>query len=161
MQFIGTVEFYVTLLLAAAIIAGIIAMPSGHGPVETDFSEAFLTFDPELTDLTPRMELECLPDGSVKLTRIGLPDDIDSTATMALSITRKGFDLSAEERITPGARPYLRTESQPVNKATFILSGLAQERYHMRYNSEPTTSFTTLSFVNRPGLRSTRLFRHA
>ena len=149
MQFIGTVEFYVTLLLAAAIIAGIIAMPSGHGPVETDFSEAFLTFDPELTDLTPRMELECLPD------------DIDSTATVALSITRKGFDLSAEERITPGARPYLRTESQPVNKATFILSGLAQERYHMRYNSEPTTSFTTLSFVNRPGLRSTHLFRHA
>ena len=99
MQFIGTVEFYVTLLLAAAIIAGIIAMPSGLGPVETDFSEAFLTFDPELTDLTPRMELECLPDGSVKLTRIGLPDDIDSTATVALSITRKGFDLSAEERI--------------------------------------------------------------
>lgn len=161
MQFIGTVEFYVTLLLAAAIIAGIIAMPSGHGPVETDFSEAFLTFDPDLTDLTPRIELECLADGSVKLTRIGLPDDLDSSATVALSITRKGFDLSAEERITPGGRPYLRSETQPVNQATFILGHLAQERYHLRYNSDPTTSFATLSFVNRPGLRSTRLFRHA
>ena len=87
MQFIGTVEFYVTLLLAAAIIAGIIAMPSGHGPVETDFSEAFLTFDPELTDLTPRMELECLPDGSVKLTRIGLPDDMVLFAALTSSVS--------------------------------------------------------------------------
>lgn len=162
MDFLHSVEFYVIILLVAALAVGLMAMPSGHGPVETSFSEGFLTFDPAAgEDPAPRLELECLPDGGVKITRHGLPDTLDSAATAALAISRKGFDLTIEERLTPASSPLLASETNRVNTAVYILQGLARERYHMRFNSESTSSFTTVTFVNRPGLRATREFRQA
>lgn len=161
LEIFHSVEFYVIILLVAALAVGLMALPSGHGPVETGFADGVLTLDPGETDLTPRLELESLPDGSVKLTRLGLPSSLDSSATVALAITRKGFDLSIEERITPASRAMLTSETAPVNKATFILHGLATERYHIRYNSEATSSFTAATYHNRPGMRSTRLLRQA
>lgn len=161
MEIFHSVEFYVIILLVAALAVGLMALPSGHGPVETNFADGALKFDPEATDQTPRLEIESLPDGSVKLTRLGLPATLDSSATVALAITRKGFDISIEERITPASRAMLASETTPVNIATFILTGLAAERYHIRYNSEATSSFTAATYNNRPGMRSTRLLRQA
>ena len=43
----------------------------------------------------------------------------------------------------------------------FHLPVLARERYHIKYNSDPTSSFTTLTLHNRPGLHSTRILRKA
>lgn len=161
MDFLHSVEFYVIILLVAALAVGLMAMPSGHGPVETGFADGLLGYDPDLADPTPRIELESLPDGTVRITRLGLPDTLDTAATVALAITRKGFDLTIEERITPASRPLLASETTPANKATFILADLAPERYHIKYNSDSTSSFTTATFNNRPGMRSTRLFRQA
>lgn len=161
MDFLHSVEFYVIVLLVAALAVGLIAMPAGHGPVETDFCEGFLSYSPAGGDTTPRIEIECQPDGTVKIIRHGLPDGLDSSSTVALAITRKAFDLTAEERITPGSRAMLASETTPVNTAVFILPGLAHERYHLKYNSDATSSFTALTFMNRPGLRSTRIFRQA
>ncbi len=161
MEFLHSVEFYVTILLVAAIAVGLMAMPSGHGPVETSFAEGVLSYDPALTDHSPRIEIECLPDGTVKITRVGLPDNLDSAATVALALTRKGFDITAEERITPASRALLSSEIKPVNTAVYLLEGLAHERYHLKFNSDTTSSFTALTFMNRPGLRSSRIFRQA
>ncbi|MDE6283652.1 MAG: hypothetical protein K2L97_06660 [Muribaculaceae bacterium] len=161
MQIFHSVEFYVIIFLVAALIVGLMAMPASHGPVETDFATGRLTFDPDLSDITPRIELEALPDGTVRIIRYGLPDRLDNAATVALAINRKGFDLTIEERITPTDKALLSSECHPVNKAEFILTGLAHERYHLKYNSDTTSSFTALTFNNRPGLRSTRLFRQA
>lgn len=160
MDFLHSVEFYVIVLLVAALAVGLLAMPSGHGPVKTSFAEGFLTYD-QAAGPEPRLELECLPDGNVKITRHGLPDNLDNAATAALAISRKGFDLTVEERLTPASRPLLASETSAVNTAVYILTGLARERYHLRFNSDSTSSFTTLTFVNRPGLRSTRVFRQA
>ncbi len=161
MDFLHSVEFYVIILLVAALAVGIMAMPSGHGPVETDFSEGFLSYNPDLTDLTPRIEIECLSDGTVKITRVGLPENLDSAATAALALTRKGFDITAEERLTPASRALLSSETIQVNTAVYLIGGLAHERYHLKFNSDSTSSFTALTFMNRPGLRSTRIFRQA
>lgn len=161
MEFLHSVEFYVIVLLVAALAVGLLAMPSGHGPVETDFSEGFLSYNPDMTDLTPRIELEALGDGSVKISRYGLPEELGSTAAVALAITRKGFDLTVEERITPSSRALPASETAPVNMAVYIINGLARERYHLKFNSDSTSSFTALTFMNRPGLRSTRLFHNA
>lgn len=161
MEFLHSVEFYVIILLVAALAVGLIARPSGHGPVETDFSEGFLSYNPELDDPTPRIELDSLPDGTVKITRYGLPEGLDTAATVALAITRKGFDLTLEERITPSSRALLASETTPANTAVYLLGSLAHERYHIKFNSDPTSSFTALTFMNRPGIHSTRIFRHS
>lgn len=160
MEFLHSVEFYVILLFVAALAVGLLAMPSGHGPVETGFAEGFLSNNTDLADHTPRIELEALQDGTVKITRYGLPDGLDSAATVALAITRKGFDITLEERITPGSRAMLASETKPVNTAVYLLGGLARERYHLKFNSDPTSSFTALTFLNRPGIHTTRIFRH-
>lgn len=161
MEIFHSVEFYVTILVIAALAVGILAMPSGHGPVETNFSEGQLSFNPDLKDTTPRIEIDCQTDGTVKITRIGLPDNINSATTVALAITRKGFDLSIEERITPDTRAMLSSETAPVNTAIYYLTDLAREHYHLKFNSDSTSSFTAVTFMNRPGLHSTRIFRQA
>lgn len=161
MDFLHSVEFYVILFVIAALAVGLLAIPQGRGPVETSFANGDLSFDNGTSDLTPRIELECMPDGTVKIIRYGLPESLTSAASIALAITRKGFDLTIEERISPSSRAILDSETTPVNRATFILGGLAHERYHLKYNSETTSSFTTATINNRPGLRSTRLFREA
>lgn len=155
-NFLHSVEFYVILLVIAALAVGLLATPAGHGPVETDFTTAKLKFDPELRDLTPRLEVDCSPDGTVKITRIGLPEGLDSSATVAIAITRKAFDLTLEERITPDSRPILQSETEPVNCAVFYLTGLAHERYHIKFNSDATSSFVAFSLNNLPGISSTR-----
>lgn len=162
MEFFHTVEFYVILLVVAAFCIGLLAVPSGVGPVETEFANGLLSFTPEgEADATPRIEILCQEDGSVKLMRYGLPADLDSAATVALAMTRKGFDISIEERITPSSLPLLASETEAVNTATFHLPILARERYHIKYNSDSTSSFTTLTLHNRPGLRTIRLLRPA
>lgn len=144
------------LFMVAALVVGIFAMPANHGPVETEFAAGKLQFDPTLADLTPRLEIECKPDFTIKITRIGFPDILHSDASVALAITRKGFDLTIEERITPGTNPLLQSEITPVNTAVFYLEGLAPDRYHIKYNSEATSSFAAFSINNRPGLTTSR-----
>jgi hypothetical protein len=161
MELLHSVEFYVIIFVIAAFAVALMALPSGHGPVETDFANGLLSYDPTITDQTPRIELECKEDGTVKITRYGLPDDLNTASTVALAINRHAFDLTIEERITPANKALLDSEITPANNAVFYLTGLAHERYHIKYNSDSTSSFTTLTLHNRPGLRSTRLFRSA
>jgi hypothetical protein len=59
------------------------------------------------------------------------------------------------------SKALLDSEITLANNAVFYLTGLARERYHIKYNSDSTSSFTTLTLHNHPGLRSTRLFRSA
>lgn len=162
MDFFHSVEFYVIILVIAALCVGLLAIPSGQGPVETGLADGLLSHTPEgEADPAPRIEIECRDDGTVKITRYGLPQGLDTSASVALAITRKGFDISIEERITPSSRPLLASETMPANTAVFHLPVLARDRYHIRYNSDSTSSFTTLTLMNRPGLRAVRLFHQA
>lgn len=157
MDFLHSVEFYVILFVVAALVVGIMALPASNGPIETDFTTAKLSDSPlAAADPSARLEVECQPDGTIKVSRFGLPDELTSDATVAIAITRKGFDLTLEERITPGRGGLLDSERAQVNCATFYLVDLAHERYHIKFNSESTSSFTAFSVNNLPGLKSTR-----
>ncbi len=149
-QIFHSVEFYVVLLTVAAIVIGVLSAPDGKGPVETGFLTGFLRESRRGEPMEPSIHIECLPDGNVTLTCYGLHGLTDA-ATVALAVSRSGFDISIEERITPGG-----PGTGPIDTATFILHGLGQERYHLKYNSRPTSTFAALTFRNTTGLRASR-----
>lgn len=146
--------------MAAAMAVAALALPRGRGPAETGFLTADLTSDPGV-DTTPRVEFSTRADGALVMRRFGL-EGLTAGATVALAVTRKGFDLTIEERVTPTPSSAGATlDSEPpaavVNCATFILPGLSSERYHLKYNSDPTSSFCTLAWRNLPGFTASRV----
>lgn len=156
MEFLHSVEFYVILLVVAALVIGLLAIPQGVGPVETDFVTGDLDFNPNANPGSPSLEIDCKPDGTIRIIRTGLPEGMTSTATAALAITRKGFDLSIEERLTPDGSAFLASEARAVNCAIYYLTGLAHERYHIKFNSDSTSQFAAFAINNLPGLQSSR-----
>lgn len=138
------------MLTLAALLVGIIVKPRDRGQAETEFASGELSVD---ADDVPRLEFRCLDNGDVELTRCGLAG-LDSGCSVALAITRIGFDISIEERVTRGV-----DGGAPVNRATFVLEGLAQERYHVTYNSSAYSRFLSTSLPNRPGIEFRREFR--
>jgi len=145
-----SVEFYVILFTVAALAAGLIARPGDKGEAQTTFTTGVLG---RAVDLTPRLEVRCLDNGDVELRRFGLTG-LTENSTVALAITRIGFNLTVEERITPGDG-----SGEPVECATFVIKGLAAERYHLKYNSDAYSTFLATTFPNRPGINFSREFR--
>lgn len=146
--------------MAAAFAVALCAKPRDIGPAETTFLTADLSYEPDGD--TPAVEFDCRDDGKVMITRHGLRG-LTQEAVVALAVTRAGFDISIEERITPQA-PAIATpangdgaDTHPgVNTATFLLDGLGRERYHIKYNSDATSSFAALTVRNIPGLHAWR-----
>ncbi len=147
-----SVEFYVILFTVAAMVVGLMARPADKGEAHTSFATGELSRE---VDTTPRIEVRCLDNGDVELRRCGL-HGITGDATVALAITRIGYDISIEERVTPGDG-----SGTTVERATFLIKGLAQERYHMKYNSEAYSLFLATTLPNRPGIAFTRVFPSA
>lgn len=147
--FLHSTEFYVILFTIAAMVIGLLVKPGQRGQAETSFLTGKL--DREV-DTTPRIEIRCLDNGDVELRRCGL-HGITLSATVALAITKIGFDLTIEERVTQG-----NPSDTPAERATFIIKGLAQERYHLKYNSSAFSTFLATTLPNRPGISFTRHF---
>ena len=144
-----SVEFYVILFTVAAMVVGLMARPSDRGEAQTSFAEGELSRE---VDTTPRIEVRCLENGDVELRRCGLRG-VTADSTVALAITRIGYNISIEERVTFGAG-----EGTPMERATFLIKGLAQERYHLKYNSDTYSLFLATALPNRPGIAFTRVF---
>lgn len=151
-HFFHSTEFYVILFTFAAMIVGLLVKPGQRGQAETSFAEGILTADTQPADPTPRIEVKCLSNGDVAISRCAL-HGLTSSATVALAITRIGFDLTVEERITPG-----HYADPAIDRATFIIKGLANERYHLKYNSPSFSTFLATTLPNRPGIEFTRNF---
>ena len=134
------------------MIVGLLVKPGSRGQAETSFSEAILTSDTPPADTPPRIEVQCLDNGDVVISRCGLTG-LTTSATVALAITRIGFDLTLEERITPG-----HYADASADRATFIIKGLARERYHIKYDSPSYSTFLATTLPNRPGIAFTRPF---
>lgn len=131
------------------MVIGLLVKPGQRGQAETSFVTG--TLDRE-ADTTPRIEIRCLDNGDVELRRCGL-HGLTKSATVALAVTKIGFDLSIEERVTPGD-----PADNPVERATFIIKGLAPERYHLKYNSSAYSTFLATTLPNRPGIDFSRQF---
>lgn len=159
-----SIEFCVVLFMAAAFVVALCARPRGNGPAETVFLTGELsaghlettetTGHPAHPEPSPSVEFLCRDDGAVVITRHGL-QGLTEGATVALAVTRTGFDITVKERIVPAREP----GGAPVDTATFVLDGLGQERYHIKYDSEATSSFAALTLRNTPGLHAVRPLR--
>lgn len=139
--------------MAAAFVVALCAKPRGTGPAETGFLTGELSDSDGDAD-GPGVEFLCRDDGAVVITRHGL-HGLTAGATVALAVTRIGFDITIKERITPAREP----GAAPVDTATFVLDGLGPERYHIKYDSEATSSFAALTLRNIPGLHAARPLR--
>ena len=134
------------MLTVAACCVGLIVKPGRRGQAETSFAAA-LTLDSDNAEPeTPRVELRCLDNGSLLLRRCGLTGLTD-TAVVALAITRIGFDIEIEERVTPGRGAF-------IVRASFIIGDLGAERYHIKYNASQSSLFMATSFTLKSGVHN-------
>lgn len=149
--FYRTTEFYVISAVVAAAVVGYFVMPASVGPVATHLLGG--TLSPDSPDAEPAIEVVCRDDRSVTLRRRGV-ESVGLSGAVSLCVKVKGFDITIEERLTPG----LEVHDIPV-VAEFTLDFMGAERYHIRYDSETTSSMATLTVNNRPGVAITRPLR--
>lgn len=146
---LSQVEIYVLAAVGAAAIIALCVKPSSRGEARQHLLGGMLCFADSAGASEAAIDIECLDDGNVLLTRRGLPHLTDAGA-VSLAITVIGFDITIEERITdtPGGNP--------VNTALFTLDFLGCERYHLRYTSDFTATAASMNLSNRPGMHITR-----
>lgn len=154
MSFFHTTEFYVILFLAAAAILAYIVKPhsataaSEHliGSILSNSLENAINKNPVEVDSQPSISINCDDNGCVWLQRNGI-SGIDASGAVSAKIIVKDTNITIYERLCEG-----RFGDTPIDTAIFELDFLRQEqRYWLRYESEATNSFATLSFRNTPG----------
>lgn len=139
-----SVEFYVVATVLAAAVLALCVRPSGRGEAQTRFATAELTYAGGEGE--PSIDISVRDDGAVVLTRRGL-SGLTSASRVSLAITQIQFDIAIEERVAdvPGG--------EPVDTAVFVLDFMGPERYHLSYNVEHTSLFTSATVAVRPGVR--------
>ncbi len=144
---IGSVEFYVIAATIAAAVIAYSALPSRGGAAIQHLLAGVLSNENPQTE--PSIEIEVDDDRQVIIKRHGL-QGITDTGAASLAVEIIGFNITIEERLTPGKGEHT------FSTATFKLNTLAPERYHIRYNSESTSSFAALTLPVREGIHITR-----
>ncbi len=145
-----SVEFYVIAVLATAMIVAFIARPDSRGKARQYLLAGSLSF----SGGEPSITLTANDDGTVTLTRRGL-QGMTSTSAVSLAVTVIGFDITIEERLSGGF-----PDDPAIDTATFTLDFIAQERYHIRYNSDSAGLFAAAPFHKRPGYTTSRPLIH-
>lgn len=135
-------------VIAAAVMA-LVARPQNVGPVAEHLLAGRLSDDISDFSDEPQIDLECRADGTVVLRRLGLTG-VGIDGALSLKVEVKGFDIRIYERLTPGNDP------QPAVAATFYLDFIGRERYHVRYESEATSTAASLWLHNVEGNHITR-----
>ncbi len=143
------------LVVVAAAIVALAARPHNAGAVkELLLGGELIPFSPADRGDDPEVEISCTGSGRVIIVRRGL-QDISMTGAVSLAIKIKGFDISIEERLTPGS-----AYDDPAGSAMFTIDTLApEEYYHFRYNSSAISRSVTFTFHTRPSLTATHPLR--
>lgn len=153
--FLHSVEFYVIVTVVAAGVLALCIRPSRRGAAVFHTVEGWVCEGDDDSDSGPRLEIECLANGSVLMRRTDA-DAAGDTGNVSISVEQRGFDLDITENITPGRRLSGTAESRD---AVFVLSFLGQEWYHIHYTAWPGTRYAAFSLHVRPGIKTTALLR--
>lgn len=148
--FYRSVEFYVVMAALAAAVLAACVRPAATGAVETRLLGGLLS--PDRDSAAPSVTMICRSDGSVELLRRGV-EGVGLDGAVSLCVSIKGFDITIEERLTPGHGDGRYPE--PV-EARFVLDFMGAERYHIRYESELTGMFAVFTLNNLPDVEITR-----
>lgn len=146
-MFAGSVEFYVMAAFLAAAVVGMCVRPRRKGPAVTSFVTGMLT--PGTAVEYPEIEAHVTDACEVIIRRSGF-GRLGEDSTVALALTRTGFDISIQERITDEGAAI----RNPV--AVFLLDVLGRERYHIAYRSEQTGLFAAFTLPVKPGITVVR-----
>lgn len=151
MSFLNSIEFYVILVIVAAAIVAIAARPHNAGAVkELLLGGTLVPFTAADEGDLPQVAISCTDSGRVIIVRRGL-GDITMSGAVSIVMKIKGFDISIEERLTPGS-----AYDDPAGSAMFTIDTLAPaEYYHIRYNSSSISRSATFTFHTRPGITAT------
>ena len=149
MDFLHSTEFYVLATLFAAAIVAFLARPSERGEARQhllagELSNATKRSWSDSNSVQPAISLIVRDDGAVVLFRHGV-EGVSASGAVSLAVTVIGFDITIEERIVPG-----NNLDDPIDTATFVLDFLAPDRYHLKYNSQATSSFVATTLLVRP-----------
>ena len=154
--FLHSVEFYVIMTVVAAGLLAICLKPSDRGAVVTRTVSGWICEgDPEGSHDSPRLEIECLPNGNVIFRRTDVTG-LGDTGAMTLQVTQKGFDLEIMEHLTEGRRS---TATPPVQDAVFIFNFMGPEYYHIRWTSHIGDRFAAFTLHVRPGIKTSATLR--
>lgn len=150
MSVFDSIEFYVIAAVVASAVVGLCVRPSSKGEAVTRLLAGELSpAGDDGADSTPSIELLVEEDGSVTLTRRGLDGMVHASGALSLVVNVAGFDISVEERLTPG-RPAADVPEHA--EARFTFDFLGAERYHLRYYSEATGGLAVTPLHVRPGI---------
>lgn len=143
-----TIEFYIiTAFLAAAVVA-FAAMPSKRGAARTFFFPCNLRTDAAPSE--PGIVALVNDRGALEIHRFGI-DGLATDGFCSLAVTIIGFDVTIEERLTPGRG------SEYATAAYAELDCFGAERYHFNYRSDAIGRSAAFSLNIRPGNRVERL----
>lgn len=148
-----SIEFYViSAVLAAAVVAASVK-PSGKGPVRTYLYGGTLIDDGEAAWADePSIALEVSEDGRVvTLERRGLAGVSFDDGAYSVAVNVSGFDVTIDERLTPGSPQSTRATGAEVR-----LDCLGLERYHILYRSEALGRNCAFTLSLRPAVRLER-----
>lgn len=154
---IGSVEFYVIMLIVAAVILASAIKPSSRGEVQTFLFAGSLECNGRIVE-EPVVEL--IVDDRCRLTivRHGLRGLVASDGAVSIAMTVLGNDIKIEERITTGKSGV--DDSSP-DVAVFLADQLSpMQRYHLRYNSESLSLSATTFLSCRPGVKIVKTLHH-
>lgn len=140
-----SIEVLVILTVVAAAVIALCARPGRRGQAQTLFVTGALS--QENAPCPPALHITCLDNGNVAIRRTGL-EGMCQEGTIALAITKIGFDIEVMERHTPGP-------GWPATEATFTLNFLGREWYHIRWDVEGSQRHASFSLHVRPGLKTT------
>lgn len=150
MSVFDSIEFYVIAAVVASAVVGLCVRPSSKGEAVTRLLAGELSpARDDGADSTPSIELLVEEDGSVTLTRRGLDGMVHASGALSLVVNVAGFDISVEERLTPGCP---EADVPEPAEARFTLDFLGAERYHLRYYSEATGGLAVTPLHVRPGI---------
>lgn len=143
-----TIEFYIiTAFLAAAVVA-FAAMPSKRGAARTFFFSCNLRTDAAPSE--PGIVALVNDRGALEIHRFGI-DGLATDGACSLAVTIIGFDVTIEERLTPGR------DSEYATAAYAELDCFGAEHYHFNYRSDAIGRSAAFSLNIRPGNRVERL----
>lgn len=145
----NTVEFYVIAGAVAAACVVAASLPKAPRQAVLHMAAGDLSGSDSGLLADPAVHVWVDDDRRVHIRRTGLSNVTDNGA-VSLAITVIGYDVSIEERITPG------NGWPTVDTAHFTLDFFAPDRYHIKYNSEDTGLFAAFTLNAIPGIKLTK-----
>ena len=140
-----TVEFYVITVFVSAAIVAVLAMPSRRSAARAG------TLRSDLVPSEPGIVALVGNDGTLAIHRFGI-EGVWVSGAYSLAVTIIDFDVTIEERLTPGSN--IDAEA---TAAYAVLDCFGAERYHFNYRSEATGRNAAFSLNIKPGNRIERL----